>query len=176
MAKCMKTNETLDKMWNGSKLSSEEDSAMMTTTVSPKMKAGRHRRAQPITTKPERNSSSKVNSKVDDKIMNSTEASTDAPSSTEFPESPETCMVQCILESVGVADENGVPDRAKFVESILKTASNRELRDFLQDTADECFKEMNRGTILRESFYLKMSTDVVTKKLQFRTEPASDLR
>nr|CAH7722928.1 unnamed protein product [Callosobruchus chinensis] len=141
MAKCVKNNETLDKMWNGSKLSSEEDSAMVTTTVSPKTKAGRHRRAQPVTVKPDGNAALKVNGKTDDKMVNSTEASTDAPSSTE---SPETCMVQCILESVGVADENGVPDRAKFVESILKTASNRELRDFLQDTADECFKEMNK--------------------------------
>ncbi|CAH1964771.1 unnamed protein product [Acanthoscelides obtectus] len=146
MAKCVKNNETIDNLWNGSKLPSEEDSsAMLTTTVSPKMKGGRSRRAQPAAVKPETSAALKVDKasgKNDDKMMTSTESSTDVPSSTE---SSETCIVQCILESVGVSDENGVPDRAKFVESILKTTSNRELRDFLQETADECFKEMNKG-------------------------------
>lgn len=40
----------------------------------------------------------------------------------------------------------------KFTEGLLKTATNRELRDFIQDSVSECFLEVNEGNEFSTKF------------------------
>lgn len=37
-------------------------------------------------------------------------------------------------------------DHEKFIDNLLKTAETRELKDFLQDSANECFQQIDKGT------------------------------
>ncbi|XP_066246142.1 odorant-binding protein 59a [Euwallacea similis] len=54
--------------------------------------------------------------------------------------SGEICILQCIFEKLELTDSNGLPDHYKFASTLLNSASGRETRDFLQETADECFQ------------------------------------
>lgn len=42
-------------------------------------------------------------------------------------------------------DDNGYPEHNRVAQGLLKNAKGRELRDFIQDSTDECFQLMDQG-------------------------------
>ncbi|XP_074037896.1 odorant-binding protein 59a [Leptinotarsa decemlineata] len=74
-------------------------------------------------------------------------------------DSSENCIIHCVLEQLNMIDDNGLPERTKLSEELLKSATGRELRNFLQETTDECFQEMNEETDMDSCSY---STKLVT--------------
>lgn len=51
-------------------------------------------------------------------------------------------------------DTSGYPEYHKILEALLKNAEGRELRDFLQDSTDECFKFMKQGSSEKKTVFL----------------------
>nr|AKI84377.1 OBP19 [Holotrichia parallela] len=54
------------------------------------------------------------------------------------------CVVQCVFKQLGMIDSSGYPDHGKISESLVRGAENRELKDFLQDSTNECFQMMEQ--------------------------------
>ncbi|XP_050506988.1 odorant-binding protein 59a [Diabrotica virgifera virgifera] len=102
---------------------------------------------------------------VDDKM---TKPGTDTDSNTtEEPDngdSNEACLIQCVFTNMDLMDTNGMPDHSKLLEGLLKTATSRELRNFFQDTVDECYQELNEGNKMDScSFSTKLVKCLVEK-------------
>ncbi|KAF2902179.1 hypothetical protein ILUMI_04011 [Ignelater luminosus] len=55
------------------------------------------------------------------------------------------CVLQCIFTDLGMVDDNGYPEHNRVAQGLLKNAKGRELRDFIQDSTDECFQLMEQG-------------------------------
>lgn len=80
-------------------------------------------------------------------------------------ETDDVCILQCLFEKLEMVshnyyyfciklihflgylqtDSNGLPDHKKFAAALLKTASGREMRDFLQESTDQCFQQIEQG-------------------------------
>jgi hypothetical protein len=131
--KCISSNKTLEDLWDMTPMSSESDSS----------------------------SSSEEEPRVDGKMMQSfrtkrSSAKLDAANETDSdnPEPvTENCMIQCIFENLQMTDNTGYPIRTKILEGLLKNATKRELRDFLQDSTDECFQEMDKEATMDPCTY-----------------------
>ena len=89
----------------------------------------------------------------------------------------ENCVIQCIFESMQMTDSTGYPTHAKILEGLLKNATNRELRDFLQDTTDECFQDMDKEVTMDPcSYSVKLVTCLAEKgKSNCSDWPVGDL-
>nr|USE58850.1 odorant-binding protein [Lasioderma serricorne] len=58
----------------------------------------------------------------------------------------ENCVVQCVFEKLQMTNEKGFPEYSKILNGLLKGATGRELRDFLEESTNECFQQMERST------------------------------
>lgn len=56
----------------------------------------------------------------------------------------ENCIIQCIFNNLKMTDLTGYPVHTRILDGLLKNSTNRELRDFLQDTTDDCFQQMDK--------------------------------
>ncbi|KAG5900185.1 hypothetical protein JTB14_035330 [Gonioctena quinquepunctata] len=165
---------------------SEEDTdttttSRSTTTKNPRVRSGklaRMKRAKSLTrTQQTKSTTGKENGEPKDsekKIENDSERSKGGANETqdeengsdelldETPiisqESPEECIVHCVLEELSLTGDNGFPDSTKFSEELLKGATGRELRNFLQETNDECFLEFNEDELDSCSYSNKLIT------------------
>nr|AKC58533.1 odorant binding protein 12 [Anomala corpulenta] len=54
------------------------------------------------------------------------------------------CVIRCVLKQLGMVDPSGYPDHSKISQNLIKGAENRELKDFLQDSTDDCFQMMEQ--------------------------------
>lgn len=54
------------------------------------------------------------------------------------------CVVQCVLKRLGMVDSSGYPDHVRISENLMKGVENRQLKDFLQDSTDDCFQMMEQ--------------------------------
>nr|UVB79192.1 odorant-binding protein 1 [Heortia vitessoides] len=50
------------------------------------------------------------------------------------------CALHCFLEQLEMTDDNGMPDRYLVTHSITKDVKNEDLKDFLQESIEECFQ------------------------------------
>nr|WKF45294.1 odorant binding proteins OBP16 [Peridroma saucia] len=68
----------------------------------------------------------------------------DEKNSTEHHSGNETdnkaCALHCFLENLEMTAEDGMPDRYLVTHAITKDVKNEDLRDFLQESIEECFQ------------------------------------
>nr|XP_021200198.2 odorant-binding protein 59a [Helicoverpa armigera] len=68
----------------------------------------------------------------------------DEKNSTENSSNKETdnkaCALHCFLENLEMTGEDGMPDRYLVTHAITKDVKNEDLRDFLQESIEECFQ------------------------------------
>ncbi|CAH0585554.1 unnamed protein product [Chrysodeixis includens] len=50
------------------------------------------------------------------------------------------CAIHCFLENLEMTAEDGMPDRYLVTHAITKDVKNEDLRDFLQESIEECFQ------------------------------------
>ncbi|CAK1580501.1 unnamed protein product [Parnassius mnemosyne] len=57
------------------------------------------------------------------------------------------CALHCFMESLQMTDDAGMPNKYLVTQAITKDIQNEELKDFLQESTDECFEMLsaNRG-------------------------------
>ncbi|XP_050294921.1 general odorant-binding protein 71 [Anthonomus grandis grandis] len=79
-------------------------------------------------------------------------------------ESNDTCVLQCVFEKLELTDSNGVPDHKKFVDALLQTVNTREVRDFIQETTDECFQNIEEDNIEDSCEYSKKLLNCMAEK------------
>ncbi|XP_022916562.1 odorant-binding protein 59a [Onthophagus taurus] len=53
---------------------------------------------------------------------------------------PGRCTYHCIFKKLNIIDQDGFPDHEKVSQNLKVEAKNDELKDFLQDSIDECFQ------------------------------------
>ncbi|KAF9423890.1 hypothetical protein HW555_000948 [Spodoptera exigua] len=51
-----------------------------------------------------------------------------------------SCALHCFLENLEMTGEDGMPDRYLVTHAITKDVKNEDLRDFLQESIEECFQ------------------------------------
>ncbi|EFA09155.2 uncharacterized protein Obp59a [Tribolium castaneum] len=127
--KCLISNKTLEDLWDMAPMSSESDSSSEEVPpVDGKMLQNfRIKRASVRLTNTETNETTPEPKAV------SSEA-----------QATENCIIQCIFDNLQMTDSTGYPVHTKILDGLLKNTTNRELRDFLQDTTDECFQVMDK--------------------------------
>ncbi|XP_072949436.1 uncharacterized protein [Epargyreus clarus] len=54
-----------------------------------------------------------------------------------------SCAVHCLLDNLQMTDENGMPDRYLVTHVITKDVKDDDLKDFLQESIEECFQILN---------------------------------
>ncbi|XP_044252996.1 general odorant-binding protein 71 [Tribolium madens] len=128
--KCLISNKTLEDLWDMAPMSSESDSSSEEVPpVDGKMLQNfRIKRASVRLTNTEA-----TNETTPEPKTVSTES-----------QATENCIIQCIFDNLQMTDLTGYPVHAKILDGLLKNTTNRELRDFLQDTTDECFQQMDK--------------------------------
>ncbi|CAB3227185.1 unnamed protein product [Arctia plantaginis] len=50
------------------------------------------------------------------------------------------CALHCFMENLDMTGEDGMPDRYMVTHAITKDVKNEDLRDFLQESIEECFQ------------------------------------
>nr|WHU27561.1 odorant binding protein 45 [Heliconius charithonia] len=50
------------------------------------------------------------------------------------------CALHCFLENLHMTGDTGMPDRYLVTHSLIKDEKNEDLRDFLQESIEECFQ------------------------------------
>ncbi|CAK1551253.1 unnamed protein product [Leptosia nina] len=50
------------------------------------------------------------------------------------------CAMHCFLDNLQMTGENGMPDRYLVTNAMTKEVRNEDLRDFLQESIEECFQ------------------------------------
>ncbi|CAG5045256.1 unnamed protein product [Parnassius apollo] len=53
------------------------------------------------------------------------------------------CALHCFMESLQMTDDSGMPNKYLVTQAITKDIQNDELKDFLQESADECFEMLS---------------------------------
>ncbi|KAJ8946340.1 hypothetical protein NQ318_004230 [Aromia moschata] len=147
---CVKNNETLEKIWEmatASSMSSMESRSDSSEEANPLNKSARKTRATGRVQGTMIQVNERRSSEDDANMANTTETSDERSDTTTSStmDTAENCIVRCVFEQMGMTNDNGLPDHAKVVEGLLKTATNRELMVFLQESADECFQQMDQG-------------------------------
>ncbi|KAJ8929832.1 hypothetical protein NQ314_017435, partial [Rhamnusium bicolor] len=157
LSTCVKNNETLEKIWEMASAipspdsmqdsdSSSSESEKPLTQNSRRTRGSRIKRAttnvqsKTIQVNERRQNEAKLNQSTGDSEENGRTEDT----TTSGPESSETCIVQCVFDYLDMTDDNGFPQQSKFLERLLKSATGRELRIFMQESADECFQKMDK--------------------------------
>nr|CAJ2313454.1 General odorant-binding protein 71 [Metisa plana] len=60
--------------------------------------------------------------------------------STSTNDRKKNCALHCFLEELDMTDENGMPDRYMVNQVITKDVKSEDLKDFLQESIEECFQ------------------------------------
>ncbi|XP_041979277.1 general odorant-binding protein 71 [Aricia agestis] len=50
------------------------------------------------------------------------------------------CALHCLMENLHMTGDNGMPDRYLVTHAITRDVRNEDLRDFLQESIEECFQ------------------------------------
>nr|USH46133.1 odorant binding protein 1 [Apriona germarii] len=142
LSMCIKSNETLERIWEmtsssatPSPDSSESDSSSM-EDEQPQDQSPRIsrvvKRASNIQLKTVLPPIEEQNAQLEDSTT---------PNSSDL---GDACIVQCVFKQLGMSDDNGLPDHSKIVDGLLKNVTGRELSIFLQEAADECFQQISQ--------------------------------
>nr|ALC76544.1 odorant binding protein 4 [Conogethes punctiferalis] len=67
-----------------------------------------------------------------DEDRNSSNSSSDAES--------KACALHCFMEQLEMTGDDGMPDKYLVTHAITKDVKNEDLRDFLQESIEECFQ------------------------------------
>nr|UYB94403.1 odorant-binding protein 1 [Lytta caraganae] len=141
--KCLKSNKTMADLYDMTSTSSESDASNSSeeTGIDDKMSVPmRNRRFLTL--------QSQRLSYQDDNNETIIESGVEQNTSRSAESVNETCVVHCIFQNMGMTDTNGFPDHTKILESLIKPSTGREFKDFIQDTADECFRDIQLETTL----------------------------
>ncbi|KAI7815392.1 putative odorant binding-like protein [Rhyzopertha dominica] len=76
----------------------------------------------------------------------------------------QNCVVQCVFQRLGMTDSSGYPKHDKILEGLLRSSQGRELRDFLQDSTDECFRFMQQADTLDSCTYSSLLVTCLAEK------------
>ncbi|KAJ8923086.1 hypothetical protein NQ315_001638 [Exocentrus adspersus] len=146
---CVKNNETLEKIWEmaASSATPAPDSSDSSSTETEKPKSARMSRVS------KRASNAENQTAQDQTTVPLTETTT------SMSDMGDACIVQCVFKQLGLTEANGDPDHNKIVEGLLKHATGRELRIFLQESAGECFQQVHEESNLDSCAH---STKLVT--------------
>ncbi|CAH1109941.1 unnamed protein product [Psylliodes chrysocephalus] len=144
LSKCVKNNETLERIWEMSAAptsfesseSSEEEKIQSVSKNSKSDKSSRNKRSS-------KKDVSTSTEKDDDSTSDKDNANATEDTRSTGTDTSQNCIIHCVLNQMELADLNGLPDHSKLVERLLKDVNGRELRNFLQDTVDECYQEVN---------------------------------
>ncbi|XP_047504153.1 odorant-binding protein 59a-like [Pieris napi] len=60
--------------------------------------------------------------------------------SSESKDGGKACAMHCFLNNLQMTGENGMPDRYLATNAMTKDVRNEDLRDFLQESIEECFQ------------------------------------
>ncbi|XP_031355573.1 odorant-binding protein 59a [Photinus pyralis] len=74
------------------------------------------------------------------------------------------CALQCIFEALDMVNSEGYPDRGRVSQTLLKFANGREIRDFLQDSANECFDLMDKAEKMDTCEFSNRLTNCLAEK------------
>ncbi|CAH2048759.1 unnamed protein product, partial [Iphiclides podalirius] len=55
----------------------------------------------------------------------------------------EACALHCFMETLKMTDERGFPNRHLVMQAITKDIEDEELKEFLQESTEECFEILN---------------------------------
>ncbi|KAL1494122.1 hypothetical protein ABEB36_009771 [Hypothenemus hampei] len=55
------------------------------------------------------------------------------------------CVLQCIFDKLELADSNGLPDHKKFTAALKTSTAGKQVNDFLQESMDQCFQEVDQS-------------------------------
>lgn len=164
MTECVKDNHTLSKVWDmTSSDETEEDSSGSSDEEVPITRGMINNKAAraPQARRVRRSRGSRFNS---DSPMSNVQkkyggmSSTTTEEYTTFVESQtedntrinnvddfeDMCVLQCVFEKLDMTDSNGLPDHKKFADVLVNSTTGRELRDFIQESTDECFQQMEK--------------------------------
>ncbi|CAH4028322.1 probable cyclin-dependent serine/threonine-protein kinase DDB_G0292550 [Pieris brassicae] len=61
-------------------------------------------------------------------------------SSDNFKDGGKACAMHCFLDNLHMTGDNGMPDRYLVTNAMTKDVRNEDLRDFLQESIEECFQ------------------------------------
>ncbi|CAH1116926.1 unnamed protein product [Phaedon cochleariae] len=107
-------------------------------------KSGKSFSNQQSTTMRSNNNKNKMNDSNEDESNNgSNDLSEETANSSQS--ASEKCIVHCVLEQLSMTDDNGFPDHSKIINELMKDNPKREVKNFLQDTTDECFQEVDEA-------------------------------
>nr|WJJ63264.1 odorant binding protein 6 [Pachyrhinus yasumatsui] len=160
MTECVKDNQTLNKIWNMTSSDETEDSSESSEEEIPVTRGINNNKAGRLvpTKRTKRSRGSRFNNdspmsnvqrKYGGMSPSTTEESTTIVESeseentNNISNSEDTCILQCVFEKLELTDSNGLPDHKKFADALLKSTSGRELRNFVQESTDECFQQMD---------------------------------
>ncbi|RZB39598.1 uncharacterized protein BDFB_001231 [Asbolus verrucosus] len=160
--RCVNSNKTLEDLWDMNPMSSESDSSSSSEeelAVDGKMmQTFRTRRSNVKHQEPNRYQLPDPTNDTDSEQNNTTESSHSGEGVAE------NCIIQCIFENLEMADSNGYPLHDKILEGLLKNVTGRELHDFLQDSTDDCFQEMDKEPTMDPcSYSIKLVTCLADK-------------
>nr|AIX97068.1 odorant-binding protein 22 [Dastarcus helophoroides] len=146
VSKCIQNNKTMEDVWNMVKALSSEVEESQEVTEAPKILSPKSRSTS-------RRSRRAASSRRNTRERSTTEATTTpepepeddeqttVETSTQVVEDGKGCFVYCIFQNLGMTGDNGFPQLPKITDGLLKSATGKELKDFLQDSADECYQE-----------------------------------
>ncbi|CAG9767379.1 unnamed protein product [Ceutorhynchus assimilis] len=168
VTECVKDNKTLNRIWeltfsmsnedDGPASSSEEEEVPVTKGIvnnmsdNKKMKSMMrmgHRFKRSRSSKMYNNDASiqrkyAISTSTTEKPIIATMSGKSEENDNNVANSDDICILQCIFEKLDMTDSNGLPDHKKFAAALVETASGREVRDFLQESTDECFQQMEQ--------------------------------
>ncbi|XP_050685068.1 general odorant-binding protein 71 [Leptidea sinapis] len=73
-------------------------------------------------------------------IQRSGDKSRDRRNSTDNNQNGRSCAMHCFLENLKMTGENGMPDKYMMTNTMTKDVRNEDLREFLQESIEECFQ------------------------------------
>ncbi|CAG4971241.1 unnamed protein product [Colias eurytheme] len=90
--------------------------------------------------KRERSKNSGQRSQYNPNTQRSSDNHNDNRNSSDNRESGKACAMHCFLENLQMTGDNGMPDRYYVTNVLTKDVKNEDLRDFLQESIEECFQ------------------------------------
>nr|QRF70922.1 odorant binding protein [Semiothisa cinerearia] len=63
--------------------------------------------------------------------------------STSKDDDKKACALHCFLENLEMTAEDGMPDRYLVTHTLTKDVNNEDLKDFLQESIEECFQMLD---------------------------------
>ncbi|CAG9786884.1 unnamed protein product [Diatraea saccharalis] len=129
------------------------------STTQPSRRFRRSRRTQNSGQRSQYNPNTRKQSENDDSYDEE-----DKNSSSNTDMDSKACALHCFLEELEMTDEEGMPDRYLVTDVITKDVRNEDLRDFLQESIEECFQILDNEKTEDKCEFSKMLMMCLSEK------------